>query len=80
MPARRPWECVGEIEEAAACLYILATHPDWENAAIVKALRDDLVAQYGRPRLSAALNDLFIDSADHHIPAAIAERIAPYAL
>lgn len=59
---------VGEIEEAAACLYILTTHPDWEDAAIVQALRDDLVTQYGRPRLSAALNDLFIDSPDHHIP------------
>lgn len=80
LAGQKPWECVGEIEEAAACLYILTTHPDWENAAIVKALRDDLIAQYGRPRLSAALNDLFIDSPDHHIPKAIAERIAPHAL
>jgi hypothetical protein len=80
LAGQKPWECVGEIEEAAACLYVLTTHTDWENAAIVKALRDDLVAQYGRPRLSAALNDLFIDSPDHHIPQAIAERIAPHAL
>ncbi|MEO7223184.1 MAG: hypothetical protein ABIY37_11985 [Devosia sp.] len=80
LAGQKPWECVGEIEEAAACLYILTTHPAWENATIVQALRDDLIAQYGRPRLSAALNDLFIDSADHHIPPAIAERIAPYAL
>jgi hypothetical protein len=80
LAGQKPWECVGEIEEAAACLYILTTHPDWEDAAIVKALRDDLVAQYGRPRLSAALNDLFTDSPDHHIPQAIAERIAPHAL
>jgi hypothetical protein len=80
LAGQKPWECVGEIEEAAACLYILTTHPDWEHAATVEALRDDLVAQYGRPRLSAALNDLFNDSADHHIPAAIAERIAPHAL
>jgi hypothetical protein len=80
LAGQKPWECVGEIEEAAACLYILTQHPDWEDAAIVRALRDDLIAQYGRPRLSAALNDLFIDSSDHHIPAAIAERIAPHAL
>jgi hypothetical protein len=80
LAGQKPWECVGEIEEAAACLYILTQHPDWEDAAIVRALRDDLITQYGRPRLSAALNDLFIDSADHHIPAAIAERIAPHAL
>jgi len=80
LAGQKPWECVGEIEEAAACLYILTAHPDWQDAAIVTALRDDLLAQYGRPRLSAALNDLFIDSADHHISAAIAERIAPHAL
>jgi hypothetical protein len=80
LAGQKPWECVGEIEEAAACLYVLTQHPDWEDAAIVQALRDDVIAQYGRPRLSAALNDLFIDSPDHHIPAAIAERIAPHAL
>ena len=49
-------------------------------AAIVKALRDDLLKQYGRPRLVAALNELMIDSAEHHIPTPIAERIAPHAL
>ena len=80
LAGQKPWECVGEIEEAAACLYILTTHPDWENAAIVSALREDLIAQYGRPRLSAALNGLFTESPDHHIPPAIAERIAPHAL
>jgi UDP-N-acetyl-alpha-D-muramoyl-L-alanyl-L-glutamate epimerase len=80
LAGQKPWECVGEIEEAAACLYALTTHPDWENAAIVRALNDELIAQYGRPRLSAALNDLFIDSPDHNIPRAIAERIAPHAL
>lgn len=80
LAGQKPWECVGEIEEAAACLYILTSHPDWEDAAIVRALRDDLVAQYGRPRLSAALNNLMTDSPDHNIPPAIAERIAPHAL
>ncbi len=80
LAGQKPWECVGEIEEAAACLYILTQHPDWEHAAIIVALRDDLIAQYGRARLSAALNDLFTDSSDHHIPEAIAQRIAPHAL
>jgi hypothetical protein len=79
LAGQKPWECVGEIEEAAACLYLLTSHPDWENATIVKALREDLIAQYGRPRLSAALNDLFIDSADHNIPAAIASKVAAHA-
>ena len=80
LAGQKPWECVGEIEEAAACLYALTEHPDWEHAAIVRALRDDLLQQYGRPRLVAALHDLMVDSAEHHIPAGIAERIAPHAL
>ena len=80
LAGQKPWECVGEIEEAAACLYVLTQHPDWEDSAVVRALRDDLIAQYGRPRLSAALASLFTDSADHLIPEAIAARIAPHAL
>ena len=80
LAGQKPWECVGEIEEAAACLYALTSRPEWENVAIVRALRDDLVAQYGRPRLSAALGTLFTDSPDHLIPEAIAKRIAPHAL
>ena len=80
LAGQKPWECVGEIEEAAACLYLLTSRPEWDDAAIVAALRDDLVAQYGRPRLAAALSELMADSPDHHIPPAVAERIAPHAL
>lgn len=79
LAGQKPWECVGEIEEAAACLYILTEHIDWEDSAIVRALKADLLAQYGGARLTAALRDLFVDSPDHHIPSAIAERIAPHA-
>ena len=80
LAGQKPWECVGEIEEAAACLYALTERPEWENTAIVSALRDDLLQQYGRPRLAAALHELMIDSTDHHIPPDIAERIAPHAI
>lgn len=80
LAGQKPWECVGEIEEAAACLHRLAAHPDWRDAAVVSALRDDLLAQYGPDRLAAALGALFTDSPDHLIPQAIAERIAPHAL
>ncbi|MEO8758280.1 MAG: hypothetical protein ABI398_11095 [Devosia sp.] len=80
LAGQKPWECVGEIEEAAACLYALTSHPEWDDAAIVRTLRDDLLKQYGRPRLVAALAELMIDSPDHHIPESIAARIAPHAL
>jgi hypothetical protein len=80
LAGQKPWECVGEIEEAAACLYALTGHPEWDSSAIVKALRDDLLIQYGRPRLVAALAGLMIDSSDHHIPAAVFDKVAPHAL
>ena len=80
LAGQKPWECVGEIEEAAACLYALTGHPEWDSSAVVKALREDLLKQYGRPRLVTALSDLMVDSPDHHIPSSIFEKVAPHAL
>jgi hypothetical protein len=80
LAGQKPWECVGEIEEAAACLYSLTERPEWASAAIVQALRHDLLQQYGGQRLVDALRELMVDSPDHHIPATIVERIAPHAL
>jgi hypothetical protein len=80
LAGQKPWECVGEIEEAAACLYSLTERPEWASAAIVQALRHDLLQQYGGQRLVGALRELMVDSPDHHIPATIVERIAPHAL
>ena len=80
LAGQKPWECVGEIEEAAACLYALTQRPEWRAAAVVETLHDDLVQQYGHPRLMQALHDLMIENAEHHIPPAVAERIAPHAL
>ena len=57
-----------------------ATHAPSGRRLALKLLHDDLLEQYGRPRLVAALNDLMVDSPDHHIPPAMAERIAPHAL
>jgi len=80
LAGQKPWECVGEIEEAAACLHTLTARPEWQNTAIVRALREPLLAQYGSSRLEAALAALFVDSPEHRIPAAIAERIAHHAV
>jgi UDP-N-acetyl-alpha-D-muramoyl-L-alanyl-L-glutamate epimerase len=80
LAGQKPWECVGEIEEAAACLFALADNPEWRDEPIVRLLHDDLIAQYGRPRLEAALADLMTDATEHLIPAPIAERVARHAL
>ena len=76
LAGQKPWECVGEILEAAACLYALTSRPEWQKAAIVSKLRDDLLAQYGAPRLTAALEELMVDSPEHCVPKDLAERIS----
>ncbi|WP_375451586.1 hypothetical protein [uncultured Devosia sp.] len=80
LAGQKPWECVGEILEAAACLYSLTRHADWHQDAVVKALKADLFRQYGEPALQAALADCLIDSRNHHIPPDLAAKVAAYAV
>jgi hypothetical protein len=76
LAGQKPWECVGEILEAAACLHVLAGRPEWAETAVVARLRDDLLAQYGAARLEAAYAELMADSPEHHVPPDIAARLA----
>jgi hypothetical protein len=76
LAGQKPWECVGEILEAAACLYALANRPEWQETAIVSKLKPDLLAQYGAARLEGARAELMIDSPQHFVPPALAARIA----
>ncbi|WDR05050.1 hypothetical protein PSQ90_12205 [Devosia rhodophyticola] len=80
LAGQKPWECVGEILEAAACLHALTTSPAWENDAIVATLRADLESQYGTAKLTSARQALFEDADDHHIPAEVIARVAPHAV
>ena len=80
LAGQKPWECVGEILEAAACLYTLTRHADWHEAAVVKAVKADLLAQYGEPKLQMAMAECLTDSHDHHIPPALAAKVAAYAV
>lgn len=80
LAGQKPWECVGEILEAAACLYTLTRHADWHEAAVVRAVKADLFAQYGEPKLQLAMAECLTDSRDHHIPPALAARVAAYAV
>jgi len=80
LAGQKPWECVGEILEAAACLYEITKRPEWAYDAIPTLLRADLVAQYGAARLEAAMADLLTDSDDHFIPKPLATRISAHAL
>jgi hypothetical protein len=80
LAGQKPWECVGEILEAAACLYTLTRHADWHEAAVVRAVKADLFSQYGEPALQIAMAECLTDSHDHHIPPALAAKVAAYAV
>ena len=80
LAGQKPWECVGEILEAAACFYTLTRHADWHEAAIVRAVKADLFAQYGEEKLQRAMAECLTDSHDHHIPPALAAKVAAYAV
>jgi len=80
LAGQKPWECVGEILEAAACLYTLTRHADWHETAVVRAVKADLFSQYGEPALQAAMAECLTDSHDHHIPPALAAKVAAYAV
>jgi hypothetical protein len=80
LAGQKPWECVGEILEAAACLYTLTRHADWHQDAVVRAVKADLLAQYGEPKLQLAMAECLTDSHDHHIPPALAAKVAAYAV
>jgi len=80
LAGQKPWECVGEIEEAAACLHALSERPEWRETAIIRTLRPELDRQYSPPRLADAMTELLTDAPDHHVPADLAARIAPHAL
>lgn len=80
LTGQKPWECVGEILEAAACFYTLTRHADWHEDAIVRSIKADLFAQYGEEKLQRAMAECLTDSHDHHIPPALAARVAAYAV
>jgi hypothetical protein len=80
LAGQKPWECVGEILEAAACLMALTRRPEWADDLVVSVLKPDLLTQYGNARLETALEELMADSPEHHIPRDLAERVARHAL
>src|SRR5690606_10263299 len=79
LSGHKPWECVGEILEAAACLWRVADHPDWRDSAVAATLRPELEAFYGAPKLDAAFAELMADSPDHLIPRSIETAVASHA-
>lgn len=80
LAGQKPWECVGEILEAAACLWTLTARKDWQNEALVAGLKADLQNQYGADALEIASAALKADSSEHFIPGSLFTKVAPHAL
>ena len=77
LTGHKPWECVGEILEAAAALYRLSSQPEWQNTIVVKTLKPELEAFYGAQKLQSAWDDAMTPSAEHAIPEDIYNLIEP---
>lgn len=80
LSGQKPWECVGEILEAAACLWQLTIHPEWQSHRLVAKLRSALEAQYGSDALEVVFAALQADTPQHLIPEALAKQVALYAV
>ncbi len=61
----KPFECVGEIEESATVLAMLATLPAWQNDAVIKAL---VAAGLNMQDVPARFEALGGWSPDHNLP------------
>ena len=69
LEGQKPWECVGEILEAAAALFALSKNTRWKEFALVSLLGSALEAFYGETTLETAWKDLMQDVSIHNIPA-----------
>lgn len=79
LSGHKPWECVGEIREAAACLWRLSSDDEWQDAHSVRALKPELESFYGADTLAAEWRDLMAPAADHNIPADLFKELKDHA-
>lgn len=62
----KPWECVGELEEAAAAIWYLSQTSKWQDTHIVKTLLPEVVAKY--PHLTQAYHEFMTPIPEHILP------------
>ncbi len=79
LTGHKPWECVGEILEAAASLHRAATHGEWAQDAVPATLLKELDGFYGAGRLDAAWRELMSDGGEHLIPPDLAKAVHAHA-
>ncbi|MEE6311750.1 hypothetical protein V1634_33480 [Plantactinospora veratri] len=70
--AHKPFECVGEVEESVVALGLVAEHPDWRDAAVVRTLLDAVPAQAWT---AANATDVFTPAGPHFVPPTYAKAL-----
>ncbi len=71
----KPWECVGDVEDTAAALAMLAEHPVWKNKVVVKTLAPELNDRYNLESLRARFASEMETKGPHFVPMPWAELI-----
>jgi UDP-N-acetyl-alpha-D-muramoyl-L-alanyl-L-glutamate epimerase len=64
----KPWECVGDVEDTAAALAMLAANPIWQNKAVVKALATELNDGYNLENLRVRFASEMETKGPHFVP------------
>lgn len=64
----KPWECVGDVEDTAAALAMLANNPVWQNKAVVKALAPELNDRYNLENLRSRFAAEMENKGPHFVP------------
>ncbi|MGI5148938.1 hypothetical protein ACQEVC_21670 [Plantactinospora sp. CA-294935] len=70
--AHKPFECVGEVEESVVALGLVAEHPDWRDAAVVRTLLDAVPAEAWT---AANATDVFTPAGPHFVPPTYAKAL-----
>lgn len=79
LSGHKPWECVGEIMEAAASVHQLMQDAEWRDTPLLQKLHAQLIEKYGAQTLEVSWNEAMNDVQDHIIPSELYKRVTQYA-
>jgi hypothetical protein len=74
LEGHRPFECVGEVEESQAALWLIATKSQWATAELVRELSSELAAA-GVAVSDATVEAILTPSHDHFVPPAALQAL-----
>lgn len=76
---QKPWECVGEYQEAAAAAYHLRNSSEFGKTNIIDKLLPEIIAHWGAENLEKFWQEAQTPSDDHCLPSTIATRVFDHA-